>query len=291
MIHDRDQPFGGQQGLDQLRRQIVLPCPCQLVAQPAPHPIGNALLGTQGGFDQNWQPHHPAGFSLLPPAGDREGQARLASAAVAAEQQHVAARRRQQGLQILRPQEPWALRGRRPRRGEAHIQRHMHLARLHGGQAQKGPSQPGVVPFHPGLELLGGVVALGGCGAVGSLSRFWRWVGCQGSDLLAEHLPTAAAILLITAIHWHAVVAHSPAKGRQRRLGFRLALDSIASIRDKSQIEGMERTASLHGCLELQLRNRPAPMLGPPGSVSLSKNQDVVVAGSHIPLAGLHQWI
>ena len=51
VIHDRDQPFGGQQGVEQLRHQLLLWCGGQLVAQPAPHPIGNALLGSQGGFD------------------------------------------------------------------------------------------------------------------------------------------------------------------------------------------------------------------------------------------------
>ena len=50
----------------------------------------------------------------------------------------MAACRRQQGFQILRPQEPWALSGCRPRRREAHIQRHVHLAGLHRGKAQEG---------------------------------------------------------------------------------------------------------------------------------------------------------
>ena len=53
VIHDRDQPFGGQQGLDQLMCQIVIPCPSQLVAQPAPDTIGHHLLGGQGRLDQH----------------------------------------------------------------------------------------------------------------------------------------------------------------------------------------------------------------------------------------------
>ena len=50
----------------------------------------------------------------------------------------MAARWLQQGFEILRLQQPWAFRRRRPRQGEAHIQRHMHLAGLHRRKAQEG---------------------------------------------------------------------------------------------------------------------------------------------------------
>ncbi len=149
VIHDRDQPLGSQQGLDQLRCQLHFqsPGPSELAPQPTADPIGHVLPLAQCRFDQHWDPHHPAGFSLQPPASNRIGQARLSRAADAAEQQHVTARRRQQGFKILRSQKAWALCGRSSRRGDAYIQRHVYLARLHGGQAQKGPFQPGVVPL------------------------------------------------------------------------------------------------------------------------------------------------
>ena len=138
VIHDRDQPLGDQQGLHQLRRQLLLRGAGELVAQPAPHPIRQLLLRAEGGFDQHRQAHHSAWFPLQPPAGDLKGQARLARAAIAAEQQHMASGHLQQGLHIFRLQQPWALRGRRTRRDEAHLQRHMHLAGLHRRETPEG---------------------------------------------------------------------------------------------------------------------------------------------------------
>ena len=74
------------------------------------------------------------------------------------------------------------------------------------------------------LELPGGVAAAGSRGAEGSLARFQRWIGRQGVDRLAKHLPAAATVLVIAAIHRHAVIAHPPLKGLQRRQCFGIAL-------------------------------------------------------------------
>jgi hypothetical protein len=53
----------------------------------------------------------------------------------------------------------------------------------------------------------------------------------------------------------------------------------------------MNGKASFLCRLELQLRYRLPATLRHPRAVTFTEDQDVVVAGLHIPLAGLHQWI
>jgi len=72
----------------------------------------------------------------------------------------------------------------------------------------------------------------------------------------------------------------------ERKLALRGLM--LAKIRNVSQKENMNGKASFLCRLELQLRYRLPATLSHPRAVTFTEDQDVVVAGSHIPLAGLH---
>ena len=180
---------------------------------------------------------------------------------------------------------PW------PPRPPGYLQRHVHLAGLHRGQTPEGGKELGLVALHPALELGGGVGGCWRCFGVASAVRFRRRAGRQGGDPLREDLPAAAAVLVVAAIHRYTAVAHPAAECLEGLVGFTITLDAITSIRDEAKKESTNGKARFHGRLKFQLRYRLAPILGSPRAVTLSKNQDVVVTGAHIPLAGFHQRI